>query len=142
MCFVIYTAGFKEIGEEGKKIEEQLAQIAHDAGVTLLGPNCLGFLHTPSKVNASFAQAHMTPGNLRIVSQSGAVASALFDRAQAVSLRFETCVTIGNKAVLDETHFLSWWTEQQDHTGPIGLYLEEISNGDMFMKYSSELTQQ
>ena len=127
--YIVYTAGFKEIWSQGKHIEQQLTDIATKAWVTLLWPNCLWCIHTPSKLNASFASVSMTPWNVDIISQSWAIASALFDRTKSTHIGLRTCATVGNKAILNETHFLEYRQENTDLQGPIWLYLEEISEG-------------
>lgn len=135
---VVFTAGFKEIGEEGKKVEEELKLLAKEYGLNILGPNCLGFASNLTPINATFGKVSYKKGPLRFVSQSGAVASAIFDWADSVDLGFEEFITLGNKAVLNENHVLSHWLSNSkeyaaEEYAPIGMYLESISNGSDFM---------
>jgi len=148
---VVFTAGFKEIGEEGKQIEAEITQFATVNKINLLGPNCLGFVNNANNLNVTFAQALKTLGSLRFISQSGAIASSIFDWCESTGMGFSQFVTLGNKAVLNENHFLQYWLENQDiipqipdqkelsDVQPIGMYLESISDGKTFMDIASKL---
>lgn len=148
---VVFTAGFKEIGEQGQKIEMAIAQYAKENQINLLGPNCLGFVNNTANLNATFSQAIKTLGPLRFISQSGAIASSIFDWCEATGMGFSQFITLGNKAVLNENHFLQYWLENQDvipqlpdqkelsNVQPIGIYLESITNGKNFMDITSKL---
>ncbi len=68
---VVISAGFKEVGLEGAKLEKQLGEIAHRYGMRVLGPNCLGLINTHHRMNATFAQEGPKEGNIAISSQSG-----------------------------------------------------------------------
>jgi len=78
---VIISAGFKETGEEGKKLEESITQKLKDSGIRLLGPNCLGFINNRAKLNLSFARENPGEGNIAFISQSGAFCTAILDMA-------------------------------------------------------------
>lgn len=143
---VVYSAGFKEIGEEGKTLEDALIQTAQKYELNLLGPNCLGFVNKLCPVNATFGQTVRQDGNLRFISQSGALAASLFDYCNAIGLGFSEFITIGNKSVINENDVLNYFlskdiggkTGDQEH--PIGLYLESISDGKEFLEISSKLS--
>jgi acetyl coenzyme A synthetase (ADP forming)-like protein len=143
---VVYSAGFKET-EEGKTLEEILIQTSQKYGLNLLGPNCLGFVNKLCPVNATFGQIVHQDGNLRFISQSGALAASLFDYCNATGLGFSEFITIGNKSVINENDVLNYFLEKDinENTGyqkhPIGLYLESISDGKEFLKISSKLSQ-
>lgn len=147
---LIYTAGFKEAGDEGKVLETKLLEISQKYEFNLLGPNCLGFVNNNNNLNATFGQVSPQNGNLRIISQSGAIATSFFDWAQKSSVGLNQFLTIGNKSVLNENDFLEYWLSNQigtdyDKTGlsnnlPIGLYLESISNGPEFLKLCGQIT--
>jgi len=148
---VVFTAGFKEIGEEGKQIEAEITQFATANQINLLGPNCLGFVNNAVGLNVTFAQSIKTLGPLRFISQSGAIASSIFDWCEATGMGFSQFVTLGNKAVLNENHFLQYWYENQDinpimpdqkelsDVQPIGLYLESVSDGKAFLEIASKV---
>ncbi|HQH81122.1 MAG TPA: CoA-binding protein, partial [bacterium] len=73
---VVISAGFKEVGKEGKELEKKLESAAMLSGVRVLGPNCLGFINTMNRVNASFAADHPEKGDIAVISQSGALCTA------------------------------------------------------------------
>lgn len=129
----IITAGFKEVGEEGAKKELELADICAARGVRLLGPNCLGLLNTHHKMNASFA-AHMPlPGGISVISQSGALCTAILDLAASRHMGLAKMISMGNKADLSETDFLKSFGDDENTTVIAG-YLESIGSGEDFMK--------
>jgi len=129
----IITAGFKEVGEEGAELEIELARICSARSVRLLGPNCLGLLNTHHNMNASFA-AHMPkPGGISVISQSGALCTAILDWAASRHMGLAKMISMGNKADLSETDFLRAFGDD-DETSVIVGYLESIGSGTDFMK--------
>ena len=146
---VVYTAGFKEVGEEGAKLEKQLLETAQKYNLNVLGPNCFGFVNNLSPINTTFGETYGEVGNLRFISQSGAIASSLFDWCKSQGLGFSDFVTLGNKTVINENDVLRYFQKNalpplqlKNHAWslPIGLYLESIVNGAEFLKVASELT--
>jgi acetyltransferase len=137
---VVISAGFGETHtEQGKLLEEQLVQIAHEYDIALIGPNCLGIIRPSAGMNASFAKEAPPNGGIALVSQSGATAVGIMDAAQERGLGFSTVLSIGNKAVMTETDFLSL-CEQDEHTTVIGLYLEDIRSGQEFLRAAAAVT--
>lgn len=134
---VIFSAGFKEIGEEGKKLEDKLIEIANKYEINVLGPNCLGFVNNLCPINVTFGEVVSSKGNLNFISQSGAIASSLFDWCKSNNVGFSQFVTLGNKAVIDENDVLEYF---QNDPHPVGLYLESISEGPEFLKLTSEIS--
>jgi len=149
---VVLSAGFKEEGEEGAKLEKQLSELAEKLEINLLGPNCLGFVNNLHPINATFGEPVKESGNLRFITQSGAIASGLFDWCNSTGLGLSEFVTLGNKADLNENDILEYFHSQDQNTlasynteglsslSPIGLYLESISNGSDFLKITQEIT--
>ena len=129
----VVTAGFKEIGPKGNERQLEIAQLCSAAGVRLLGPNCLGLINTHHRMNASFSKQLPKAGGISILSQSGAICTAMLDWAAARDLGLAKIVSVGNKADLDETDFLSAF-EADDQTKVIVGYLENISSGERFIK--------
>src|SRR3990170_3121349 len=78
---VIVSAGFREIGEEGKRLEAQIREIRKKCGMRIIGPNCVGFIRPNIELNASFLKARPEKGNIAFISQSGALGSAILDWA-------------------------------------------------------------
>ncbi len=149
---VIISAGFKEMGGEGASREADLQRMVAESGIHLLGPNCLGFVNTFHKLNATFGQGVQQTGSMRFLSQSGAIASSIFDWASYAQLGFSDFVTLGNKTSLTENEILEYWASQEtdtEHTGasrfdrsgynPIGLYLESIVDGTRFIEIAKTL---
>jgi len=149
---VVVAAGFKESGPEGEKLEKDLTETAKRYDMNLLGPNCLGFVNTACPINATFGEPLKETGNLRFISQSGAIAASLFDWCNSVNLGISDFVTLGNKAILNENDFLEYFSSQYENTlytpkreglsdvNPIGMYLESISDGGKFLKITSKIS--
>ena len=129
----VITAGFREVGGEGSKLENELSQYCKSKGVRLLGPNCLGLINTHYNMNASFATKMPPSGNISILTQSGALATAILDWAAARHLGLGKLVSIGNKADLNENDFLEVFSTD-DLTKVIVGYLESIVCGDEFIR--------
>ncbi len=139
----IISAGFKETGETGKLLEEQIKRIAQEGNILLLGPNCLGFMNTDIKLNATFSATQAKSGNIILFSQSGAFGTAILDWANKVNLGFKYFISLGNKAVLNEKDFLNFWTHVfEDNTDDLVFagYLEDITDGRRFMQIASKLS--
>ena len=130
---VVITAGFKEVNEEGAHLEREIAALCHSSGARLMGPNCLGLINTHHSMNASFASHMPAAGGISVVSQSGALCTAILDWAASRKMGLATLVSIGNKADLDETDFLAAFADD-DKTKVIVGYLESISSGDEFIR--------
>jgi acyl-CoA synthetase (NDP forming) len=97
---VVITAGFGETGEEGRRLESALLDKVRDAGMRMVGPNCMGLVNTnPAiRLNATFAPTYPPEGRVGLSSQSGALGLALLDYAARLNLGISTFVSVGNKA--------------------------------------------
>jgi acetate---CoA ligase (ADP-forming) len=135
---IVITAGFAETGEDGKRLQNDIAQLARQADLTLLGPNCLGFINPVHKLNASFGQAIGEPGSIALISQSGALIAAIQDFADNSKIGFSLLASLGNKASLDEVEFLEN-LKNDDSTKVIAAYLEDISRGQDFMRVAERV---
>ncbi len=131
---VVISAGFGEVHtDEGKKLEEELVSIAKKYEINLVGPNCLGVVRPHAKMNASFAKDMPPAGSVALVSQSGATAVALMDAAPNCGIGLSAMISIGNKAMMDESTWLQILAED-DETQVIGFYLESIKDGRKFLE--------
>ena len=103
---VIVSAGFKEVGGEGLEIENRIVAMCREAGVRVVGPNCLGVINPLADVrlNASFSSRMPAAGNISFISQSGALCTAVLDYAADKDFGFSKFVSIGNKADLVTNH--------------------------------------
>lgn len=135
---VIISAGFKETGEEGKARETALLDLVKKYDLTLLGPNCLGYINPHIKLNASFAKQMPNSGSIGFFSQSGALSTALLDMTHE-SLSFSQFLSIGNKTALQEKDFLTYFnTETNTHV--IGFYSEDVTDARSFIEAGRSLT--
>jgi acetyltransferase len=137
--FVVISAGFTETGIEGHKREEELAKLAKKHKLNILGPNCLGFIMPGLKLNASFAGGMPKAGNIAFVSQSGALAVALMDKANEENLGFSSVVSVGNKMQIDESLLLEYFANDRN-TKVIGMYLEGVKNGKLFLETAQRIS--
>ena len=136
---IILTAGFKEIGEEGAKIEKEIVEVARQGGMNILGPNVIGSIDTKSPINASFAQMMPHQGDIAFISQSGAMLVAILDWSISVGIGFSKTISIGNKADISEIDLIEYLGDDSD-TNVILCYLESIANGDEFLRVVSEVS--
>ena len=137
--FVIISAGFSETGEEGAQREKELIELAKKYKLNILGPNCLGFIVPGIKLNASFAGGMPESGNIAFVSQSGALAVALMDKAKEENLGFSNIISVGNQMQLGEIELLEYLGEDKE-TKVIGMYLEGIKDGTKFLEKAKEVS--
>jgi len=137
--FAVISSGFKEIGNEGKEFEANMVKLAKKYKLNILGPNCLGFANPYENLNATFTDVKLQKGHIAIVSQSGALAVALLDWASGKNIGFSKIISIGNKAVLDESAILEHLANDKG-TKAIALYLEDVKNGQAFLSALSKIT--
>lgn len=136
---VIISAGFKEVGEEGIKLEADLVKLARKMGVRFIGPNCLGFMNPLIGLNATFSSTLPRPGTVSFISQSGAMGVATLDWATESRLGFRAFVSIGNHADINEIDLLEYFG-QDPKTKVILLYLESFTDGRRFVEIASRIT--
>ena len=129
---IIISAGFKEVGGEGRRLEAELLDKAKGHGIRLLGPNCLGLIDTNSKLNASFAAGMPPKGNIAFFSQSGALCTAILDWAVGNNVGFSKFVSLGNKADLSELELIQTLADDPETSVILG-YLEGVEKGPEFM---------
>jgi acetyltransferase len=136
---VVITAGFSEAGSEGAARERELVAVAEEYDLNLVGPNSLGVMSTTVGLNATFAPTHPDAGSVSFMSQSGAFVTAVLDWAADRNLGFKDVVSLGNKAVLDESDFVREWGDDPDTDVVLG-YLEDVVDGRAFVEAASEVT--
>lgn len=130
---VVVTAGFSEAGGDGAERERELVEVARAHSLNLVGPNCIGVVSTPSNLNATFGPESPHEGNVSFMSQSGAFITAAVDWANDEGMGFRHIVSLGNKAVLDETDFVGAWGDDEGTSVVVG-YLEGIEDGGEFIE--------
>ncbi|HUV40692.1 MAG TPA: acetate--CoA ligase family protein [Sedimentisphaerales bacterium] len=136
---IIITAGFKEVGQEGSRLEKQVIQIARQAKIKVIGPNCLGVVVPANKLNASFGGQMPIDGGIGYISQSGAIMTAILDYAMANRIGFSKLVSIGNKADINELDVLEV-LGQDANTKVIAGYLENITDGNAFVTQAERIS--
>ncbi len=125
---ILISAGFKEIGPEGARLEQELAHLSKKHGVPLIGPNCLGVINTDPAVsmNASFSRSMPQEGRIGFISQSGALCTAVLDYAKGTSIGFSKFISMGNKASVSELDLMKYLLEDAQ-TDVILMYLEDLA---------------
>jgi acetate---CoA ligase (ADP-forming) len=136
LCVV--SAGFAEVGEEGRRAQEELLALVRGHGARLVGPNCLGVFTAARSLNATFARRGMPAGNIALSSQSGAVGLAVIDEAAARGLGFSAFVSVGNKSDVSSNDLLEYW-EDDPRTAAIALYLESFGNPRRFARIAGRV---
>ncbi len=136
---VVISAGFKETGPEGARLEREIVEIAHRYGSRIVGPNCLGIMNLAQRLNATFSATTPKFGKVSLISQSGAIITALIDVAAKLGFGFNKIISLGNKADLDEVDFLAM-LERDEDTSAIMMYIESIDRGQEFIKICREVS--
>ncbi len=129
---LILSAGFRETGAQGRRLEDRVTQLVSRYGIRLMGPNCLGIIRPDTGLNITFGNNTAQPGNLAFVSQSGAICTAILDWAEMNDIGFSAVVSTGIAADLDFGDFLDYLASDP-HTKSILLYIEGINNSRRFM---------
>lgn len=129
---LILSAGFRETGVEGRKLEDRVTQLVQRHGIRLMGPNCLGLIRPDKNLNITFGHSVAKSGNLALVSQSGAICTAILDWAEMNDIGFSAVVSTGIGADLDFGDYLDYLVSDP-LTKSILLYIEGISDSRRFM---------
>ncbi len=128
----IISAGFKEIGEEGKRLESEIDGVRKKYGMRILGPNCLGFVRPVLGLNATFLRGNPPPGNIAFISQSGALGSAILDWAVSAGIGFSMFASLGSMIDIDFGDMIDFLGDDQA-TRSILVYMEGVGNARKFM---------
>lgn len=128
---IIISAGFAELGAEGRKLEHQIRDIAQDK-MRIVGPNCLGIIHPPSHLNASFAASMAPSGQVALLSQSGAICTAILDWARQAHVGFSSFVSVGSMLDVDFADLIDYFADDPV-TRSIVLYMESIGDVRKFL---------
>ncbi|HEX8968136.1 MAG TPA: GNAT family N-acetyltransferase [Chloroflexota bacterium] len=134
-AMVVLSAGFNEVGPEGAARQRDLLRICRQAGIRLIGPNCIGVINTDpaAPLNATFGPLMPPAGHLGLATQSGAVGLAAIDFTAARGLGFSSMVSMGNKADISGNDLLGYW-QSDPRTSVILLYLESFGNPRKFAR--------
>lgn len=135
---VVISAGFAEIGD--REAERRLRECVRSTGMRMVGPNCMGVLSTDPAVrlDATFSPVFPPPGNVSMITQSGALGLAMLDYADKLHLGIADFVSIGNKADVSVNDLLAYWHDDP-RTKVIALYLESFGNPRAFARLAPEV---
>jgi acetyl coenzyme A synthetase (ADP forming)-like protein len=138
---IVISAGFAEIGAEGRELQQKLLEKIRGYGMRIVGPNCLGLLNTDPAVllNASFAPDFPPAGSVAFCSQSGALGLAMISLARERALGLSSFVSVGNKADVSGNDLLQYW-EEDKRTNAILLYLESFGNPRRFARIAKRVS--
>lgn len=132
---VIETAGFREYGEQGRLLEEQISQVADKYGIRFVGPNCIGIINMDNGLSVPFTRLRklIKIGNVSIISQSGGVGLAAMNIMASEGLGLNKFISVGNMLNISAVDLLETLIEDEG-TNLIFMYLESIRNGRRLME--------
>ena len=135
---VIISAGFKETGPEGVKLEQQILADAHRAGMRIVGPNCLGVMMPHLGLNATFATTIAKPGSVGFLSLSGALCTAVLDWSLKENVGFSAFISIGSMLDVGWGDLI-YYLGDDPHTKSIVIYMETIGDARAFLSAAREV---
>ena len=137
---IVISAGFREIGETGRKLEAEIVANAGTTGMRVVGPNCLGVMTPSVGLNATFANVMARPGNLAFASQSGALGTAILDWSIAERVGFSHFVSLGSMADVGWADVIDYFGGDPQ-TEAIILYMESIGDAHAFLSAARAVAQ-
>jgi acetyltransferase len=137
---VVISAGFKEAGEGGKKLEQELLVEAKKAGIRIIGPNCLGVMVPPTGVNATFASGMARSGSVGFLSQSGALCTAVLDWSLREMVGFSAFISLGSMADIGWGDLITY-LGNDPKTRSILIYMESVGDAHSFLSAAREVAQ-
>jgi acetyltransferase len=129
---VIVSAGFKEVGPAGEKLESEIREIRSKADIRILGPNCVGLARPQINLNATFLRDNPKPGQIAFVSQSGALGAAMLNWAVTAGIGFSMFASLGSTLDIDFGDLIDYLGDDP-YTRSIILYMEGVGNAKKFM---------
>ncbi len=137
---VIITAGFSEVGDEGKEREQEVLEVVQEYGMRMIGPNCFGVVNTHPDVslNATFGKTFPMQGRIGFITQSGAMGEAIMNHARDLGIGFSIVASIGNKADISSNDVLEF-LKDDPNTDIILMYLENFGNPRNFTSIARQV---
>jgi acetyltransferase len=135
---VIISAGFRETGQRGLELERQVLAAAREGGIRLIGPNCLGVMCPVTGLNATFAPAIARPGNVALISQSGAICTALLDWSLREQVGFSAFLSVGSMLDVGWGSLIDY-LGSDPHTRSIVIYMESVGDARSFLSAAREV---
>jgi acetyl coenzyme A synthetase (ADP forming)-like protein len=136
---IIVSSGFREVGDAGKKLEDQVLEKARLYGMRVVGPNCLGVILPHKKINTTFDPISPRPGHIGFISQSGAVITTVVDWSIPEGIGFSAVISVGNQIDLGFVDYIRFTARDPD-TKSVILYIEELRNGREFIRLMEKIT--
>jgi acyl-CoA synthetase (NDP forming) len=129
----VTTAGYGEAGEEGRRAERQLVDLADDLGILLAGPNGQGLVSTPARLCAQIVGPNPPPGRIGLASQSGNIVSSLMNWARQSGVGVSRAISAGNAAAVTVADYLDFYADDAETS--VGLaYVESVGDGRQFFE--------
>lgn len=140
-AMVVISAGFAEVGEDGRERQRELLEICRQSAMRLIGPNCMGILNTEPehRLDATFGPTFPPAGRVGFMSQSGALGLAVMDQAHRMGLGLSSFASVGNKADISGNDLLEYW-ETDSSTDVVLLYLESFGNPRRFSRVARRVS--
>ncbi len=135
----VASAGYREAGEDGKVLEDELVAVADELGILLAGPNGQGLISTPAKMCAQIVAPYPPPGRISVASQSGNLVSSFLNYATQTGVGISKAVSAGNSAQTDVAHYLDYFAEDPE-TDAVVTYVEGVPDGARFVRALERLT--
>jgi len=135
---IIISAGFSEIGKEGERLSQSIADLAKKYKMRIIGPNCLGITRPKNNLNASFASKMALSGKIALISQSGALCTSILDWSHKNNVGFSFFISIGSMVDVGFADLLDY-VGNDDDTDAILIYMESLKNADKFLKIARKL---
>jgi acetyltransferase len=136
---IVISAGFAELGAEGKERERQIHNVLAKGRMRLIGPNCLGVMNPRTGFNATFAQASALPGNIAFLSQSGALCTAILDWSRRENVGFSGFVSVGSMLDVNWGDLIYHFGDDA-YTSSILIYMESIGDARSFLSAAREVS--
>ncbi|MBP1714413.1 MAG: acdAB [Deltaproteobacteria bacterium] len=136
---VVISAGFAEANQEGEKLQQEVSRLAKDAGIPLVGPNCMGLWSHPVNLNLAFEEAPH-PGSIAFISQSGTLGNYLMLLAKGKGYGFNGFISSGNQALLEVSDYLEYFGRDEG-TRAILLYIEGLQDAHRFGETARKVVQ-
>lgn len=135
---IIISAGFREVGPEGAALEAEIQKSLSASRLRIIGPNCLGVMNPGSGLNATFAHGIARPGQVALVSQSGALITAVLDWSLQENVGFSSIVSLGSMLDVSWADIIDYFGNDPK-TESIALYMETIGDAHAFLSAAREV---
>lgn len=140
-AITVISGGFKEVGEDGADLEEQLISIINKYHMRMIGPNCVGTMNLITGLNTTFIRGIPALGGIGFISQSGAVCGGVVDHIANRGIGFSHFLSLGNEADVTETDVINYLAKDKD-TSVIAAYIEGIRDGQQFLHKTGKVTKE